>query len=113
MKKDPVVIPDELRVAVGKACLERFALEDVAVAAISVGGQHIHVAFEWASDNVKPVIGRVKRVSSHRIRQWLPGRVWAANCKVIRVRDEQHWWKLVDYIKGHEREGSWVWVSRR
>jgi len=109
LKGPAVVIPPALRATVGWACIERFDDEQATVRAISVGGQHAHAAFEWAGDDVKPLIGRVKKVASHRVRDELPGRIWALGCKIVRVRDEAHWRNVVSYVK--EQRNAWVWSA--
>ncbi len=89
------------------ACLERFKVENVQPAVLSVGGQHVHVAFEWASNSIKQMVGRVKKVSSHRVREQLPGKVWAIGCKIVPIKDSQHWSNVLNYIKGHN---AWLWT---
>jgi REP element-mobilizing transposase RayT len=109
LKKPAVIIPAGLRHAVAQACLERLDKEQATVWAIAVGGQHAHVAFEWAWDDVKPMIGRVKKVSSHRVRTELPGRIWSLGCKIVRVRDESHWCNVLNYVK--KQRDAWVWSA--
>lgn len=111
MGGDPVVIPRRLRPVAGEAALERLAIEGAVILALSLAGQHVHVAFLGDSGDVKPAIGRVKKVSSHRIRQELPGQVWAGGCKVVRVREDAHWRNVLTYLGNHAREGAWVWMK--
>ena len=111
LKKPPVVISPALRELIGRACLERFKIEKVVAWSLSVGGEHVHAAFEVDSGDVKPMIGRVKKVSSHRIRGDLPGHVWAGGGgKIVRIHNEKHWGNVLVYIRAHEREGAWVWM---
>jgi len=109
LKKPPVILPAGLREPIGRACLERFGVEGVEVFALSVGGVHVHTAIDCPGDRLKERVGRVKSVSSHRVREQLPGRVWQDGCRPIRVRDEAHWQNVLDYIKSHA-PGAWVWV---
>ena len=109
LKQSPVIIPRDLLEVVGRRCLDRFAEEGVAVAALSVGGQHAHVALACPSEGLKQRVGRVKKVSSHRVRDRLPGRLWQAGCHPVAVRDELHWRKVLEYIAAHAPE-AWVWL---
>ena len=108
MSKEAVIVPRELRAVVGQACLERFQTEDIYVHRLSVGGQHVHVAIDCLPDGIKQMIGRVKKVSSHRIRDTIPGKVWSHGCNVVPVQDEQHWRNVLRYILDHARN-SWVY----
>jgi len=110
MSKSEVVIPRHLRPAAGEAALERLVKEGADVAALSVAGQHVHVAFVADAGDVKPIVGRVKKVSSHRIRHELPGRVWAIGCKIVRVQDDAHWRNVLSYIRDHAGT-AWVWTE--
>jgi hypothetical protein len=109
LKKPPVALPACLRETVGRACLERFGLEGVEVFALSVGSQHVHAALGCPGEGLKERVGRAKKVSSHRVRNRLPGRVWQEGCRPIPVRDEAHWRNVLDYIASHA-PGAWVWV---
>ena len=111
MSNDEVIIPPDLRPAVGNACLEQFGIEDVYVYKLSVGGQHVHVAIDCLPDGLKQMIGRIKKVSSHRVRDQLPGKVWSHGCNIVTVRDEQHWRNVLNYIADHARN-SWVWLGQ-
>ena len=101
-----------LRPVAGEAALERLAQGGADVLGISVAGQHVHVAFIADGSDIKPIIGHVKRVSSHRIRHELPGQVWAGGCKIVRVRDDAHRRNVLTYIRNHAREGAWVWTKQ-
>ena len=110
LKQSPVVIPGDLRETVGRACLARFAEEGAAVAALSIGGKHAHAAVACPSVGLKQMVGRVKKVSSHRVRDRLPGRLWQGGCRPVRVRDDAHWRNVLDYIADHAPH-AWVWLE--
>jgi REP element-mobilizing transposase RayT len=110
MRKPPVVLPPDLRPVVGAACLEQFAKEDIRLHAIAVGGEHVHVAVDCLPDGLKQLVGRVKKVSSHRIRSRLPGKVWALGCKPVAVKDDRHWQNVFRYVLAHAPK-AWVWAS--
>jgi len=109
LKQPPVLIPRDLRETVGRGCLDRFAAEGVAVAALSIGGAHAHAAVECPAIGLKQMVGRVKKVSSHGVRERLPGRLWQGGCRPVRVRDASHWRNVIDYIAAHA-PGAWVWL---
>ena len=112
LNKPPVVIPRNLRETVGLAILERFATEDVGVSAVSVGGQHVHVAVDCLPHGLKQMIGRVKKVASHRIRDRIPGKVWGAGCDPVAVKDQEHWGNVLVYIRDHAHlHNAWVWME--
>jgi REP element-mobilizing transposase RayT len=109
MKKAPVVLPVDLQAVVGNACLEQFEKEGVSAYALSVGGEHVHAAIDGSPNGLKHLVGRVKKVSSHRIRDRIPGKVWSGGCKLVVVRDDQHWRNVLKYIQKHAPK-AWVWV---
>jgi len=109
LKASPVTLPRDLREIVGRRCLDRFAEEGVAVTALSVGGQHAHAALSCPEDGLKQMVGRVKKASSHRVRDCLPGRLWQGGCHPVPVRDESHWRKVIEYIAAHA-PAAWVWL---
>jgi len=108
LKKAPVSIPKDLRQAVGCRCLDQFAKENVAVFVMSVGGEHVHAAIECPAEGLKQVIGRAKKVSSHGVRDRIPGRLWQAGCRAIPVHSDDYWRTLLQYIQDHAPH-AWVW----
>ncbi len=109
MRAPAVTIPSSLRPIAGRACLEQFSKEGVDVTVLSVGGQHVHVAVLCSQSGLKQMVGRVKKVSSHRIRDQLPGKVWAGGCKPVLVCDDEHWANVLKYIRNHK--DAWVWCT--
>ncbi|HAU36726.1 MAG TPA: hypothetical protein DCX07_03285 [Phycisphaerales bacterium] len=108
LKKPPVEIAPPLRETIARACLEQFVKESIDVFAIAVDSWHVHAAVECPSAGIKQCLGRVKKVSSHRVRRCIPGRLWQAGCHVVAVRDERHWKTLLGYITAHA-PAAWVW----
>lgn len=105
-----VILPALLREIAGRSVIEQFAADSLQVHAISVGGQHVHVALEGHCETMKQAVGRAKRVSSHRIRLQLPGQVWAEGCHVTTARNDLHWQNVLRYVQ--EQEGNpWVWTA--
>lgn len=109
LTKPPVVLPIPLRPVAGQTCLEQFQKEWSTVHAISVGGEHVHAALEAQPQGLKALVGRAKKVPSHRIRAEIPGQVWAEGCHVMPIRDKGHWLNVLKYIRTHQFN-SWVWV---
>jgi hypothetical protein len=68
LKGSPIIIPVSLRETVGRACLEQFAKNGAEVFCISVGGQHVHVAFEGSSGDVRHDRSGCFAISSRRSR---------------------------------------------
>ncbi len=110
LKKPPVSIPPELREIVGRQCLKQLDKEGVEVFVISVDSWHVHVAVDCAAEGLKLMVGRVKKVSSHKVRDRIPGRLWQAGCHPVAVRDERHWHNVLRYILDHAPE-AWVWCK--
>ena len=110
MKKPPVKIPPKLREVIARRCLEQFTKEHVNVFVISVDSWHVHVAVDCAANGLKQMIGRVKKVSSHRVRDSIPGRLWQAGCHPVTIRDEEHWQNVLGYIRDHASR-AWVWYA--
>jgi len=109
LTRPAIVLPVDLRPVVGQACLEQLVKESAGVHALSVGGEHVHVALICPGDGLKQTIGRAKKVASHRIRDRIPGKVWTLGCHVVAVRQDDHWANVLAYIRKHARN-SWVWT---
>ncbi len=109
MKKSSVTIPSSLRPIIARACIEQFAKEGIEVVVMSVGGQHVHITALCLQSGLKQAVGRAKKVSSHRICTQIPGKVWAAGCKLVLVRDDEHWANVLKYIRNHK--DAWVWSA--
>jgi len=105
-----VALAEALRKRVGRRCLEQFAKERFDVFAISVGGQHVHMAAECSREGLKAAVGRAKKVSSHAVRATVPGRLWASGCRPAAIRDRTHWQNVLGYILEHAPQ-AWVWCK--
>jgi hypothetical protein len=64
-------------------------------------------------ERVDAEVGKLKRHSSHAVRDALPGTLWSARCHPLHVRDDEYWWRVVRYILNHRREGAAVWRRPR
>ena len=85
------------------------------MACLAVGSHHAHLLIEAAGGyrEVLRFAGALKQFSSHRVREEMPGALWAKGGKPIAVRDAGHHRRVQQYIRRHAREGAWVWVEKR
>lgn len=81
----------------------------IAVRIIAIDAVHAHALIRAGEGDAKPMVARAKQRSSHAVVDELPGSIWAQGCEVVRVRDEQHWRTVVDYIANHAIAGATVW----
>ena len=107
--KTAVFLAHDVRDRVATALAEKLQSQHVKVRCIAVAGTHAHILACVGSQDAKPIIGRAKQAASHRVRDRLPGTVWAQGCHVVRVRDEAHYRSVVNYIARHAEDGACVW----
>jgi REP element-mobilizing transposase RayT len=109
ISSDPVVIPRDLRPTVGQAILRKLKKLDHRVLALAVAGMHVHMLVELPDSRslIGHIIGQCKTVSSHAIRDRLPGRVWGAGGGFKPVDDEKHHRNVYLYIL--RQPDAWVW----
>jgi hypothetical protein len=106
---DPVVIPRDQRRTAGRAILHKLQKLNYRVLALAVAGMHAHVLVELP-DNlllIRHIIGQCKTVSSHAIRDRVPGRVWGAGGGFKPVDDEKHHRNVFHYIL--RQSDAWTW----
>jgi len=110
-----VVLPDASWPAIGTVLLQKCEKTESAVLSICVGTTHAHLLVELADDYkaARDFEARLKQASSHAVRHVLPGRVWAAGGKPIRIRDRAHQQRVYRYILDHAADGDWVWDFRK
>ncbi|KAA0217515.1 MAG: hypothetical protein DYG94_00075 [Leptolyngbya sp. PLA3] len=80
---------------------------------IAVGATHSHVLFRCGREDAKSFVASAKRSASQRTRAFMPGSIWAQGCNVVRVRDEQHYRAIVEYIMNHREQGAAIWEHPR
>ncbi|MEM6506342.1 MAG: hypothetical protein AAGC44_09070 [Planctomycetota bacterium] len=109
-----VVLPAELREAVGRGFVQVLIGRGHRVLAVSVSGMHLHALAELPGDRpgVKAEIGYAKKGGSRAISKQLPGRVWARDCGLKLIRDEAHHLNTFSYVERHVEEGAFVWTFR-
>lgn len=108
----PVIIPRDQRPIVGKAILSKLAKLQYRTLAIAVSGMHAHVLVELPDNirQVRHIAGQCKTVSSHAIRDVLPGRVWGRGGTFKPVDTRDHQIKVFYYIL--RQKSAWVWSFR-
>jgi len=109
---EPVKIPDDFKRTVGVAILRKLRKLEYRCLVISVGAMHCHFQAELPDDlpKIRQIVGQCKTVSSHAIRDVLPGRVWGRDCSKTPIDDPEHHRNVFYYILG--QEDAWKWSYR-
>jgi REP element-mobilizing transposase RayT len=108
LHKDPVRLPVELRSRAGISILEKFRAKRIEIVVLAVAEDHVHGIGRFPEDQVRAVVGKAKRASSHAI----PGVVWAKKCGRKRIRSREQQQETFRYIARHATEGAWLWTFR-
>jgi len=111
----PVLFAPALRSRLGDALKRKLKKLEVQALIVSVGPTHAHLLVCLPDDDqqAKRVSDQLKQASSHAVRDAMPGRVWAAGGKPIRVKSRAHQVAVYKYILDHaQKEGAWVWSFR-
>jgi hypothetical protein len=110
LKRDPVVLHDELKRRVADAIAAKSYDETIPLAALAVGRKHVHALMKAFPQHLGRDVGKLKRSSSHAIRDVVPGVVWGAKHHPEPVKSLDHFWASFRYILDHEaEEGAAVW----
>lgn len=109
LKANPVTLSIELRERARDAIVEKTAMMQMPLAALAVCGQHVHALVSRDDEMVDAEVGKLKRHSSHSLRESIPGTVWAAKCHPTHVESVECWRNTYRYILQHEAEGAAVW----
>ncbi|MFG0329350.1 MAG: hypothetical protein ACF8PN_05560 [Phycisphaerales bacterium] len=115
VREPPVEFGAALRPIVGATLLrDLVTTSDCRVAALAVAGTHLHVLVEGPADDAsfRRVIGVAKRAASMRVRDELPGRIWADGGHFKNVDSDAYQREVFAYIVNHRAEGAWVWTYR-
>jgi hypothetical protein len=105
-----VRIPEELRSTIARALGEKFDELHAPARIIAITETHAHALVRVGDVDAKPLVGRAKQAASFVVRASLPGQVWGGSCHVVRVRSEDHYRRVVEYIDEHRCEGGAIWV---
>jgi hypothetical protein len=73
LKKNPVTLSMEHRVLARDAIVQKAAILRRPLAALAVCGQHVHALISVDDSIVDAEVGKLKRHSSHALRDGLPG----------------------------------------
>ena len=110
LKKPVVVLPTPLRARVRDAVVSKSIESQVRLAALSVSRVHAHALMKTERHTLGQDIGKLKRSSSHAIRDAIPGVVWAAKYHQDPVTNLNYFWTVFNYILEHEsKEGASIW----
>lgn len=110
MRTNPITLTLKQRKICGLAIVKKLTRKECKIIAIGVGAQHVHIQLRMEDRNVKRVIGAAKQYASHRLRNELPGTIWATYCQTEPVRSKEHQRRLFHYIRHHRKEGAFVWT---
>lgn len=108
-----IAIPKVTRGGIGEKLVEQFRKLGHDLRVLSVGGMHVHGLIELPlSEKVaKHEVGRCKQAAALLVSGQFKPRLWARDCGMKLIRDADHFGRVVKYIKDHEQEGAWVWLS--
>jgi len=105
MKRDAVRITNEIRQFVANALAEKLIQDGIEVLIVTVDGKHAHVLARFIDHNPRHWIGRVKKHTSHSVRQNLlrdqDGGLWGKRCGVEPITAREHEVNAFDYILDH------------
>ena len=84
------------------------------VLSVAVGKVHAHLVVEIVDDlrEVKRVIGEAKRFSSQIVTGSLPGKLWSAGGKFVRVENDPHLQSAYEYDLYDQGRWAWTWSFR-
>ncbi len=111
--RNPVELTTSICDRVLLAVIEKAQMLGWQLEAVAVAREHVHVLIFVDDAIVDAEIGKLKRHSSHAIRDAVPGTVWSAGCHAEHVEDDEFWDNVVRYIMDHRNEGASVWRRPR
>jgi REP element-mobilizing transposase RayT len=110
MHKEPVLLDQSTRQRALGAILDKARQTELLAVCASVSATHVHLLARLSPDSIPDIVGKLKRHSSHAIRDVIPGQVWGARREAKPIRDRAHQLNVLNYILGHARkEGAAVW----
>ncbi len=114
LRPNAVTLPAQARGPAGSTIVAELDKQAHQLLVLSVAAQHAHMLVELPRDQAGQwdIVGDCKRVSSHAVGPWLPGRVWGKKGKIIPIRGRAHHERVYHYIIEHADEGAWVWSFR-
>lgn len=113
MKKNAVQLNPRQRDVAVQAFVEKLLGDDVDLIAMAINDHHFHLLARFRDHRPKHWIGRAKMHASMLLSDFdLPGKVWAAGCRTLPIRDRSHQLNVFNYILKHRRQGAAVWTFR-
>jgi hypothetical protein len=84
------------------------------VVVVAVGKVHAHAVVEMPDDmpEVRRVVGEAKRAASRAVTEELPGAVWSAGGKFVRIRNDAHLKSAYEYDLYDQGPWAWTWSFR-
>ena len=111
--RNPIELSEELRERVLLAVIQKADMLGCPIEALAVARQHVHALLFVDDARVDGEVGKLKRHSSHAIRDAIPGTGWSAGCHPEHVEGQEYWLNVVRYIMDHRDEGASVWRRPR
>ena len=111
-----MTLPAELRKLVGNAVLKKVQDQGHRLVALAVVGNYAHLLVELPRGDKKltnRLVGQWKQAASHAVRAKLPGKIWAAGCHAVVVKDRNHHREVFRYILAHAAQDGWVWFYKQ
>ncbi|MCB9838490.1 MAG: transposase [Phycisphaeraceae bacterium] len=113
LHKPRITLDNDAKAAVRDAIIAKSSRDGAHLRCVAVSSNHVHALLNIDPDHITPVVGALKRASSHAIRDRFPGRVWGARKHVDAVRDQGYLSNVESYILAHSRiERAATWHER-
>ena len=111
--REPVELTVAQRAVVGAALVEKLLEMEIRTAALACCATHAHALIRVGDQDAKPIFGRAKQLASLRVSEEIPGKMWGASSKVVRIKNLGHFIEVRRYILRHKHEGAWTWYEER
>ncbi len=110
----PVDLPPEVRPLIGQTFVCKLKELGYRAIAICVDHWHVHFLAELPIDikQAKTIVGQCKGLASHKVKDRLPGRIWAGGGSFELIKTQAHHRRAFEYIVRHREQGAWVWTYR-
>lgn len=111
LKRPPFTFSPADFPTVGQHFMTSLRIQQVPVAAISVGDEHCHLLLRCDDDEPRTCAGHLKDHIYHRMFSGKPT-PWQKRSHEEPIADLAHGQWAFDYILDHIHEGAWVWGFR-
>jgi len=108
---DAIRLSKECRRIIGQVIVQCLLNMGYRCLCAAVDEIHAHILAELPvnRDEVKVVIGDVKRRASRAVKSILPGSVWSAGGEFKPIRDQSHQSNVFGYILYDQGDDAWTW----